>query len=69
MVSGLGVSESHAAALVYGGAALDAVLGAALLANIRPALVGGRADHRDAGVYGSRHDGRSPGLERTHSGR
>ena len=41
MVSGLGVSDSHAAALVYGGAALDAILGAALLANIRPALVGG----------------------------
>ena len=41
MVSGLGVSDSHAAALVYGGAALDAALGAALLANFRPALVGG----------------------------
>jgi hypothetical protein len=41
MVSGLGVSDSHAAAIVYGGAALDATLGAALLANIRPALVGG----------------------------
>ena len=40
MVSGLGVSESHATALVYGGAALDALLGSALLANIRPALVG-----------------------------
>jgi hypothetical protein len=40
MVSGLGVSESHASELVYGGAALDALLGSALLANIRPALVG-----------------------------
>jgi len=40
MVSGLGVSETQASALIYGAAALDAVLGSALLANIRPALVG-----------------------------
>ncbi len=40
MVSGLGVTDAQASALVYGGAALDAFLGAALLANIRPALVG-----------------------------
>jgi nucleoside-diphosphate-sugar epimerase len=40
MVSGLGVSDAQASALIYGGAALDAVLGAALLANVRPALVG-----------------------------
>lgn len=40
MVSGLGVTEQQASALVYGGAALDAILGSALLANIRPALVG-----------------------------
>ncbi len=40
MVSGLGVSDPQASALIYGGAALDAVLGSALLANIRPALVG-----------------------------
>ena len=40
MVSGLGVSDTQASALIYGGAALDAVLGSALLANIRPALVG-----------------------------
>ena len=40
MMSGLGVTDGEASALVYGGAALDAALGAALLANIRPALVG-----------------------------
>jgi uncharacterized protein YbjT (DUF2867 family) len=40
MVSGLGVSDSHASAFVYGGAALDALLGSALLANFRPAFVG-----------------------------
>lgn len=40
MIAGLGVSEHQATALVYLGAALDAVLGVALLANIRPVLVG-----------------------------
>ncbi len=40
MVLGLGVSDAQASALVYGGAALDAALGSALLFNIRPALVG-----------------------------
>ena len=40
MVSVLGVSDAQASALVYGAAALDAVLGSALLANFRPALVG-----------------------------
>ncbi len=40
MTAGLGLSASDAPALVYGGAALDAALGAALLLNIRPALTG-----------------------------
>jgi uncharacterized protein YbjT (DUF2867 family) len=39
-VAGLGVNEDQATALVYAGAVLDAVLGAALLFNIRPVLVG-----------------------------
>lgn len=40
MVSGLGVSGSAATAIVYAGAAVDALLGGLLLLNIRPALVG-----------------------------
>ena len=40
MVAGLGVSSWQAAALVYAGAALDGVLGLALLFNIRPASIG-----------------------------
>lgn len=40
MVSGLGVTDGAASALVYGGAALDAALGGALLVNFRPVLVG-----------------------------
>jgi nucleoside-diphosphate-sugar epimerase len=40
MVAGLGVSGWQAAALVYGGAAVDGVLGLALLFNIRPVLTG-----------------------------
>ena len=40
MVSALGVGDHQATALVYAGAALDAVLGTALLAKIRPVLVG-----------------------------
>ena len=40
MVSGLGVSGWQAAALVYAGAAVDGVLGLALLLNIRPATIG-----------------------------
>jgi len=40
MVTGLGVTNAEATALVYGGAAVDGLLGLALLANIRPALVG-----------------------------
>ena len=40
MTSGLGVSDSQAAALIYGGAALDAALGSALILNMRPALAG-----------------------------
>jgi uncharacterized protein YbjT (DUF2867 family) len=40
MVAGLGVSGWQAAALVYGGAAVDAALGFALLLNIKPALTG-----------------------------
>ena len=40
MVADLGVSGWQAAALVYGGAAVDGILGLALLFNIRPALTG-----------------------------
>ncbi len=40
MVSGLGVSGWQAAALVYAGAAVDGILGLALLVNIRPATIG-----------------------------
>ncbi len=40
MVSGLGVSGPAATAIVYAGAAVDALLGGLLLLNIRPALVG-----------------------------
>jgi uncharacterized protein YbjT (DUF2867 family) len=40
MTVALGVSEQHASALVYGGAAVDAALGFALLLNMRPALTG-----------------------------
>ncbi|MGO8952114.1 MAG: SDR family oxidoreductase [Rhodomicrobium sp.] len=40
MVAGLGVSGWQAAALVYGGAAVDGILGLALLLNIRPATIG-----------------------------
>jgi uncharacterized protein YbjT (DUF2867 family) len=40
MTGGLGLSGYEASALVYGGAALDAALGSALLFNIRPALAG-----------------------------
>ena len=40
MVAGLGVSGWQAATLVYAGAAVDGVLGLALLANIRPASIG-----------------------------
>ncbi len=40
MVAGLGVSGWQASALVYAGAAVDGILGLALLFNIRPALTG-----------------------------
>ena len=40
MLVGLGVSGWYAAAIVYAGAALDAVLGIALLAGFRPPLIG-----------------------------
>ncbi len=40
MVAGLGVSGWQASALVYGGAAVDGILGLALLLNVRPALIG-----------------------------
>ncbi len=40
MTAVLGVNEQQASALVYGGAFLDAALGAALLFNIRPAMAG-----------------------------
>jgi nucleoside-diphosphate-sugar epimerase len=40
MVADLGVSGWQAAALVYGGAAVDGILGLMLLFNIRPALTG-----------------------------
>ncbi len=40
MVAGLGVSAWQATALVYGGAALDGILGLALLFNVRPVLIG-----------------------------
>lgn len=40
MVAGLGVSAWQATALVYGGAALDGMLGLALLLNIKPVLTG-----------------------------
>jgi uncharacterized protein YbjT (DUF2867 family) len=40
MVAGLGVSAWQATALVYGGAAVDAILGLALLLNIKPVLTG-----------------------------
>ena len=40
MVADLGVSGWQASALVYGGAAVDGILGLALLFNIRPALTG-----------------------------
>ena len=40
MTMSLGVTEHQAALLLYGGATLDAALGAALLFNIRPALAG-----------------------------
>jgi uncharacterized protein YbjT (DUF2867 family) len=40
LVTGLGVTPATAAAFVYAGAALDAVLGLALLLNIRPAAIG-----------------------------
>ena len=40
MAAGLGVSGWQAAALVYGGAAVDGVLGLALLLNIRPVQTG-----------------------------
>jgi len=40
MVSGLGVTGWQASALVYAGAAVDGILGFALLLNIRPALIG-----------------------------
>ena len=39
ILAGLGVSGWRAAAIVYAGAALDAVLGIALLADFRPALL------------------------------
>ncbi len=40
MVAGLGVSGWQSLALIYGGAAVDGVLGLALLFNIRPVLTG-----------------------------
>ncbi|MGP0040417.1 MAG: DoxX-like family protein, partial [Rhodomicrobium sp.] len=40
MVAGLGVSAWQASALVYAGAAVDGLLGLALLLNIKPALIG-----------------------------
>ncbi len=40
MVSGLGVSQAQAPALIYGAAALDFILGFALILGSRPALVG-----------------------------
>ena len=40
MVAGLGVSGWQAAGLVYAGAAVDGILGLALLCNIRPAQTG-----------------------------
>ncbi len=40
MVAGLGVSGWQASALVYAGAALDGILGLALLLNIKPAPIG-----------------------------
>ncbi len=40
MVAGLGVSGWQASALVYAGAAVDGILGLALLFNVRPALTG-----------------------------
>jgi nucleoside-diphosphate-sugar epimerase len=41
MTMGLGLTEHQAALLLYGGATVDAALGAALLFNIRPAIAGG----------------------------
>jgi nucleoside-diphosphate-sugar epimerase len=40
LAAGLGVTRGQAAALVYAGAALDGILGCALLLDIRPVLVG-----------------------------
>jgi nucleoside-diphosphate-sugar epimerase len=40
MAAGLGVTSWQASALVYAGAAVDGILGFALLFNIRPALIG-----------------------------
>jgi DoxX-like family len=40
MVSGLGLDGWEASALVYAGAALDGILGLALLLNYKPALIG-----------------------------
>jgi len=40
MVAGLGVSSWQASALVYGGAAVDGILGLALLLNIKPVPIG-----------------------------
>ncbi len=40
MVAGLGVSNWQASALVYAGAAVDGVLGLALLLNVKPVLTG-----------------------------
>ncbi len=40
MVAGLGVSGWQASALVYAGAAVDGILGLALLSNVKPALTG-----------------------------
>jgi hypothetical protein len=40
MVAGLGVTGWQANALVYAGAAVDGILGFALLFNIRPSLIG-----------------------------
>jgi nucleoside-diphosphate-sugar epimerase len=40
MVAGLGVTGWHASALVYAGAAVDGILGFALLFNISPVLIG-----------------------------
>ena len=40
MLAGLGVSAWQGAALIYAGAAVDGILGLALLMNFRPALIG-----------------------------